>query len=330
MSHEFHDTPEDPYGCRQRLREALTQSPGERAALNVLLALGQCRVFGVDPGAELPASTLRNALREMQQSSSVWIDSARTLGTKWCQTDDPKQADEQCAALLELRTELHGVELILADLNNLEDWPQELNTFDAALATELPVLSTLVGTTWLNRYRAALVEELRTAPPWWLGPALEAAAHTAETSIAATLPDAESWAVVRSVHAWKSNFPACVEPKPLAAQPEQELPPISTRAFRWRSLDERFFAHLNLPVSSNPNAEVVNRPLHVLRTSDSDPAVELAGELVVLGAFRGVLDTNGQVWLTLAELRHACDGRLFVGTMVNEWKPVIGESPCIP
>src|SRR5207253_3232913 len=96
----------DPYGCREDLRDALDdtdleavgsdgKAPPEAAsaAYEVAIALGRCRLFGVEPGegllATLPPHLALAAAAELTRLLGGWADLADGLGEAWLAAVDP-------------------------------------------------------------------------------------------------------------------------------------------------------------------------------------------------------------------------------------------------
>src|SRR4051794_13480033 len=106
----------DPVGCLEDLREALAQaeldefdapgpagvsSEGARtAAYDLAVALGRCRLFGVEPGDELdgtlPGAVALAAASVLEGHLRGWAEEARTLGQHWDETADPVEAEDLC------------------------------------------------------------------------------------------------------------------------------------------------------------------------------------------------------------------------------------------
>jgi hypothetical protein len=328
MIADLNPLPEDPLGHRLDLAEALTDpdlagggSAASQAAAWVLIALGRCRIFGVPLPPEVvdrAATVCPAAVLDLRRRLADWTESARTLGTRWDAAADPWEADELCAALIELRTDAWAAETALAEFKALAPEVKALiGAFDAALNEQISVLSTISGTNWFENYRAGLAAGI--TPPWWLGSELEAAARLADDIAAHSLPPADFWAVVRTASRWKIVFPSRVEVRPLAAEPKIEQPPPAFLPVRWMSPDGRYLAELLLPEQSSEGLDRERRPLLVWRLSDSELATELIGRPIRLGAFADQVEAPGQVWLTLEMLRDNCDGRLFVGDPAEEW-----------
>jgi hypothetical protein len=141
--------PENPQGCREDLRDALTDldlqkvgseggagPEGARAAYRVALSLGRCRLFGVNPGDELdgilPPHLAVAATAELAQLLSGRSEDAATLSERWDRTVDPAEADNLCAGLLGSRMEAWAVDIMVDEA--LQDAEEEGDHRAAGLA----------------------------------------------------------------------------------------------------------------------------------------------------------------------------------------------------
>ncbi|OWK41129.1 hypothetical protein [Fimbriiglobus ruber] len=319
-------TPDDPLGYRLDLADALEQSDGSEVdAARIVVAYARCVVFGATPSPETAARAAGQraaALPEVVRQIEKWAASARSLGSRWVAADDPWEADELAQAMLEVRTDAWGIELVFGGGSEGGSVPAAIRgaitAFDEALRVQDDILGTIAQTNWFKNYRATVRPDL-VSSAWWLGPNAFAVAD-AEKQVVPSLPPAEYWAVVRSVATWRTRFPRLVEPGLLAADvvPAAATPAIWTA--QWRSPDGRHVARLTLPATTTSEDDKVPQPLAFRRADDSSPATELNDRVIRLGIVERAIDAQGRVQVTLAEFRERCDGRLFVGDPAEEWR----------
>ena len=303
------ELPDDPLGYRLDLQDSLeSPTPAAPNPVPAALALARCTVSGVtlpDDLRQRAMLLLSAAVPTLRGELSEWAESARTLGVRWTDADDPWEADELVRTLIELRTDALGLERVVG-----EPLSAAVREFDAALKDEEGLLATVVGSNWFANLRQSLATEL-LAEAWWLYPVAEPVED---------LPPPEYFAVVRRVRRAKSAFPALVETPALAADvADTAAAPLPT-TLRWKSPDDRYEARLNLPAVSSQADETVPRPLKLIAAGAA-----VAGLLVRLGGVSQTSDTNGRIPLTLAELRPNWDGRLFVGTPEVEWPLAVDD-----
>src|SRR5437588_12822022 len=114
MSHELSVCADDPFGYRDDLSDARSDPDlgvagpvGDLAAYRLALALGRCRLYGIDPGSDLGApltvELAAAAARELVRQVADWTAEAERLGERWDSASDPAEADEFCARLLGAR-----------------------------------------------------------------------------------------------------------------------------------------------------------------------------------------------------------------------------------
>jgi hypothetical protein len=298
-----HPPSDDPRGYRLDLADAL--AGGSAAA--VAFALARCLTAGVSvpddlrrKADEVPPSAMSAVVAEIGR----WTEAARSLGRRWDAADDPWEADELVRTLVELRTDAEGLRAVLGDGVRVA-----VEAFDDALKAEEGLVSTLVGTPWLEGYRKSVPN---VAAGWWLNPRAEPP----------ELPPAGFYAIVERVRAWKAGEPA-VE-APLAADTDTATAPPRLRSFEWRSAAGRYFAQLDvLTCTTAEHRRTAKYPLVFKRTAGGR-ATELAGTLVRLGRVSGVMDPNGELTATLDDWWADSDGRLYVGEPLDEW-PLAGE-----
>ncbi len=220
----------DPLGYRDDLRDALTdpdldkvgtdggaELDAARAAYRLAVALGHCRLFGVDAGEErdgvLPPHLALAAASELARVLRTWAELAADLGTRWDTAVDPAEADNLCAGLLGARMEAWATGLALdeaqqdcaeegdaraAALAGAIDRVQDaLDSFDTALEAQAEVLATVTGTRLLDNWRALLAAPYKEDLPWWLDGRLEETARRSGAEAVRTLPGPTAWAEAR-------------------------------------------------------------------------------------------------------------------------------------
>lgn len=227
----------DPFGCRAALVEALAQPELDLmaesdsaevedvrvAAFQVALALGRCRLFGVDAGEDdgfLPIQWAYSALDHLDALLREWCDDARQLASRWNEAETFKEADELCVELVEARMEAWAVCVAVDDAledacvtaepcvselsRRLRETMDCVDRFDEALQREPELLSTVTETRLLENWRMSLATPYRDMPPWWLDGTLETAAKEVTEKARAVQPS-------RSV--WQSAWEAARQPR---------------------------------------------------------------------------------------------------------------------
>jgi hypothetical protein len=346
---------DDPLGCRDDLQEALldpdlakVQPSGEagkegaRAAYRAALCLGRCRLYGVAPGDlgdVLPTAVAVAATNHLADLLADWTEEANHLGERWDRANDPAEAGELCAGLLDLRTEAWAVGLVVHEVEDaqasstragldaaIQRMQAGLENFDAALEQQVEVLGTLAGTRRLTNMRESLAPEWRADPPWWLGDWLEETAQESEKRAVRTLPGRASWRVlgqlVDRVVAALPRLPALREGALAFGSTPDAIVPGQT--LRWVSPEGDYLAEFELPEEEDytPEQVAVARPLNFTRRggeADSSMAAELKGSMVYFGAAAPrPIDEEGQASFCLDELGTEAL-HLRVGTPPREW-----------
>lgn len=174
---------DDRAGYRFDLADALNADPVDPAA--VAHAYATCLQFGVVVGDDLARRALSlfsAAVAPIAAEIARWAESARTLGVRWVDTDDPWEADALLWPMVHLRTDAENLWALLGD-----DLSTVVGEFDAALRPEEGLLATLVDTSHMVSYRDRLDPELRNR--WWLNAKPDQP----------DLPPADYWKAVRAV-----------------------------------------------------------------------------------------------------------------------------------
>jgi len=323
-------------------------TPGARkAAYNLALALGRCRIFGVDvPGdldGELWPAVAMAAAEQAAQYVRQWADEARTMSQRW-DAACPEEAEDIVASTLEARMDAAcvmeavsecyermldeeraehaqpGIREVERALDRLVD---ALDVFDDVVQEpeNLCILSTAVSLPLLENWRRCLAGAYAEAPPWWLDGTLEAVDKEVEKVAMDTLPSPQAWARLRRPRCFRDILRAMPEPVSLAAQSVSAEPDILAVA-QWRSPDGRYLADLFFPAQP-----VVGQVLYlnVVREKDDSEAVELAGQPVVLAGVEGRLDEHARAGFPLDRLLASLDKEpietgLVVGLEATVWK----------
>lgn len=230
MIENRHDFLDDPRGCREDLRDALTDPDlakvggdgqtapdGARAAYRLALSLGRCRLFGVEPGDELdgilPVYLALAAVAELTRLLQGRAEYAASLAERWDRAVDPAEADNWCAGLLGIRMEAWAAGIALDEA--LLDGEQEggslasvlaeaidrfhdaLDLFDAKLQEQVAILATITHTHLLDNWRALLAPVYQEDLPWWLDGRLEEAARRSREEAVRSFPGSAAWAETR-------------------------------------------------------------------------------------------------------------------------------------
>lgn len=266
---------------------------GAAAAERLATALGYCRLYGLDPGADdgtLPVPVAVAAAGRLADDLELWAAEADRLGARWDTADGPDAADDLAAGLLTARTDA------LAALTAIDEAAEAggsaaldravdalagpLDRFDDALERHADILSTLLDTPLLDEWARRLTDP----PPWWVGDGLRAAAARVMAAPAE---------VAR---------PPIPDPGPevlMAADPARPhaRPGVT---LTWVSPDGAFRAEVIIPDPVDDRTEL---PVNLTRRADDRPATELAGKVVEVGVPRTI--DAGRVVVTLGDLRAA-------------------------
>jgi len=238
----------DPFGWLEELQEALeaasleefeTREPkavseeAKRAAYQLAVALGRCRVFGVQAPADIDGTLhppVAVAAAEVGiQYLRQWTERAHRLGQDW-DASEPEIAETLCAETLEFLMETLFVmealsEAFEADLEQggsrdlweaIGHYTEALGELDRALQTpeNLALLSTVVRLPLLDNWRQSLAGDYKEVLPWWLDGTLEKVDQQITEYCRRTLPAGEVWR--RMMERRQPSTPSPVE----APQPE--------------------------------------------------------------------------------------------------------------
>jgi hypothetical protein len=324
----FHDAALSAF----RIPSTLEDAPAEAraAALRLAVAIGRCRLFGVDAGEQdgsLPTNAATAAAAELAIALEQWRDDALSHPKRFDEAA-PLEAEDLCADLLEQRMaawaafvaieESYDDALDASDPNlealhdAMEEALNRLEKFDGLLTQEefLSLLSVTAGSRLLDNWRGMLAPSYRDPPPWWLDGTLEEVARrTAESFQSAEVAArrgggraAQRWFEIAAVAA--------------AAPSSVEAPFLS-----WTSPDGDAFALLPRKAGSPDDVALVE-----FSDRDGRPLVALAGRTVRLGDLRSTVDGEGRARFLagdLAELaaRRPAPPKLVVGEEGAVWTP---------
>jgi hypothetical protein len=307
---------DDPAGCRPALREARlalrqagSSTQGEWCALAV--ALGRCRLFGVEPGDDLDGTLkvtqARTAASELARELADCAARGKVLGEKWDRTSDPDEALELVCSLLEDRLDAWaalvaldeayeagladgapGLEDLVSDLERVMD---ALDRFDESLEGHLALLSLATATPLLDNWRAWLAPEFAEERPWWLDGRLEEAARKVEAVASAASPTPAQ--LVRLREQTGAAWEWLPELRMAASVPNGE--PVHYRD--WISPSGTHSA--TLAVTS-----VADR-VQVMFFRGDDDATELAGQPAELGGVASTIDPRASAYFAVRDLRQA-------------------------
>lgn len=334
----IHETTADAWGERAALRAALERSELEafaaaaaaapvgplpeaarKAALGVAVALGRCRLSGVDPGDDggiLSAEVATAATTALVEVLERGAARAGGLGERFDAAIDPIEPEHDALDLLRLRMDAWAAFLAIDEASQaaLEDEDGEgpgaafeaglaalldaLDAYDAELRAQLDVLSIVADTGLLDHWRTGLAPEFAATPPWWLDGSLEREAQRLDRQALELAPDA--WLprpAIERIAALEGDSPAS-EPRP------DEL--------RWHSPDGTLIAKLELP----PRTESRLGEDQVLEVLFVSPRGDVARIDALIGAQTATLagveraigrDTDGKVLVRfrLGDLRRA-------------------------
>lgn len=363
----------DPLGWLEELQEALDdpaleafsqQAPlppeGRRAAYRLAVAIGHCRLFGLEPPEDqdgtLPAAEAIVAAEQLCEFLAAWTEDARQLGARWDE-EEPEVGEALCAEALEGRMEAWAAFVAIDEAyydcklarepatvefdGALDRLLDALDQFDDVLQEpdNLALLSLLTGTELLKNWKQLLAGRYREVLPWWLNGTLEAAERRIERELAADESDPETG----------KQLPETLKPVPRS----HTASPAGYRSHRRRIFEIQFtLSTKGAPESlaadylpslkwTSPDGKVhgsLLRPAHaaaderlplVFEHDDDRAAAELVDTRVWLAGLEARIDEQGCTSFNLAELRKVLDEHrdltLEVGPERILWSPVLAE-----
>jgi len=336
MSERKHNQ-DDPLGLIPRLEEAMENpaldafDEGEPdsqdalcAAYDLAVALGWCRLAGLEPGegldGTLSASMALAAAREIIHRSSQWIADANKLGDNWDSADDPFEKEEiLCGALTE-RMDVWGATAaideaclsalteVTPEITELQDDADRafgaMSAFDDALYEQRSLLSAILDTNLIENWRDALLRNHRLNLPWWLDGTLEEQARKVEREALNLVPSAKTWTRLHEyfdapaegeaslrIDRWLPAATSMLAAASDAAQAKARL----GRILRWRNRDGTLEAIIGLVDLYFPHSSLTVSFLHA---DTGGFAVELADHPVTLAGVAGRIDAEGYARFT--------------------------------
>jgi hypothetical protein len=175
-----------------RYEKLLAEPSDSVSPKDALVALGECIVMDAYEASEQPpflaAEVALEGARAVIADVSAATASAENLEKAWDRVTTQSECDELTSELVRVRMEAwYAMEAIdsLADaatgesrsglLQSAAEIDESTRAFDKALLNHLDILSTLVETPWLRKWRQELPP--RHEPlPWWMDGTLEAEA----------------------------------------------------------------------------------------------------------------------------------------------------------
>lgn len=221
MSTHSDENPRDRLGYLTTLREVLhhpglsafrgggTITPEAEAAAAVLAeTIGYCRLFGIEPPADvdgtIPAHVALAAARSLRTRLEQVLVECDLLPERWENARSQLEMDSLCSDLLHVRMSawatlvaLHeawaaAAERRQAGADELEDALDTvisaIDRFDVALRRDVELVATVTGTNLLENWRSMLADEHASALPWWLDGTLERTTEAIERRATCLLP----------------------------------------------------------------------------------------------------------------------------------------------
>ncbi len=363
----------DPLGWLEELRDALDDpavdtfthealpSPEvRRAAYRLSVAIGHCRLFGIEPPDDtdgtLPAAEAIVAAEKLREFVEAWTEDARQLGARWDE-EEPEVGEALCAEVLEGRMEAWAAFVSIdeayydcklarepvatqfdAALDRLLD---ALDQFDDVLQEpdNLALLSMLTGTELLKNWLRLLAGRYREVLPWWLNGTLEAAERRIERELAASEPGRgtgqhapeplkpEPRSRTASTEGYRSHrqrILAIQRTYSTTGTSEQSAAPFLP-SLKWTSPGGELHARLLCPARAAADELL---PL-VFEHDDDRAAVDLSGMPTWLAGLEAQIDEQGRARFNLTQLRLALkqggEPALEVGPGRALWPPLPAE-----
>lgn len=306
----------DPFGYWRTLRRAWadTEAGVPGATWRLVLAQGQCLLFD-DSEDEmlrpLPKVVVEAAVAEARRLLPGWLEMADKMRGTWEKARDSTEEELCCSRPLTIRMELWAIEeavhrsyeagLALAESVDAVD--ALITDYDVALRKQLDLLSTVVGTGLLEDWKTGLVARHTQALPWWLNGTLERAAERVKVRAEATMPSAESWrAMMRQFAGWVEYLQTRLRPAPVGLGGVPTAAPIPGAKLVWMSPDGRYRAEVRVPDPLSVDQAELPRPLNFKKHPGNEPATDLAGAKVVLGADWPQINEEGRAQIRLCDL----------------------------
>ena len=216
----------DQLGCAESLRRALSRaelsafddestrivSENEQAALWLAVALGRCRLFGVDPGdlnGVLPQRTAIAAAAECSRQLRHWTENFGAFARRCDNGDVDSDCDLEAGHFLFIRMDIWAAVIAIDEAYEaslldkgastgrfrrvIGQLAVDSRTFDTVMQDNMEVICMAANTELLKNWRDLLAPPYRNALPWWLDRTLEAVADQIEENAIATQPSDAAW-----------------------------------------------------------------------------------------------------------------------------------------
>jgi hypothetical protein len=298
---DYAPIPNDPLGCLDDFYDAyedpaldVFENGGEvddvatEAAKSVAIALGRCRLFGVDIPKEfdftLPYGLAAAAATSLQVDVREWTRLAEDLPT-WWDDAEPLEAEERLQDLLECRMAVWAAAVAFDEAADYSLFPippeaqtfeqawlqlaDDIERFDNSLARleNVELFSQLAGTYLLSNWRSVLAEPYRDLLPWWLDGTLEQENRRQDAIAKATLPPPDVWRAVcdcmEAIDAVVYRHPAALLlDHALEASLAADVKHDDTAGFpqvEWRSPDGQYEASLSVVKTGRGGGEAAYR-----------------------------------------------------------------------
>lgn len=353
---------------KQELREALEDADLEAfdvvpwavgneaktAAYRLAVALGNCRICGVDLpedlDGDLPPAEAAAAAEILAEVCRNLCEDGRRLGQEWDEAELPEQAElivaDFFASLMETFAAMEAISQAYEQMVATDDpeLPRFLVSYDQAVDAileldrvaqseeVLTVLCQVIHQPIYRNWQQVLCEPYRSTP-WWFGGILEETDAEISREVAAFLaefrggkPKAVEPPVARGYVVKATNFLSIAPALAAAAPHGPEIP----RVYWWRSPDGQYYARLSVPPQISPTGFI---PLEVLDRTGA-AAKEFAGKAIILAGLTERVDESGVARYTvetvkkqLEELAAASDGEEVLLTLAVDsadelWQPI--------
>lgn len=350
---------EDGYGCTDDLREALSRpelaelenasadsldaSGGARdAALDVAIAIGHCRLFGVEPvdfDGTLPLAVGVAAAQELCDRAAQWTRQADDLYKNWSAQDSFGKHD-LCATLLERRMDAWAALVALDETHTLvvgEEHPCEtflavwgralecVDEFDEALQEQVETLSTVLDLPLVENWRKLLVAPYNAVLPWWLDGTLEAVDREIGEWAQQIVPGPDAWR--EWARRQKVTRPGAADNEPIQPTPRHRIVQLGQAAERgsdvpatqpaevlkweYESGEGPILVRLPVPYEADLEGgdELALKAFYASGPREEDPACEaVAGKMVrLMDLQETAFGLDATAWFSAAEFARQRD-----------------------
>ena len=321
------DLPVDPRGLNLDLDD-LTQAWNESSksqdpAARILIAFGQCKVFGVEVEerhrgfiTEEFLGLAADGLRDVVERQIGFVTG---LGDRWYDLNAPEEADNICIKTLRRRTDLWGgVQVLMQHMPVPIELAAQIKRLADTIRDERYTIATIADTTEFLNLRHDVSGASSGALPWWIGDELDLAfRHTEQLS-----ESSANFAILAEAQRHRDQLPSELMLGMVAlTQSASDENEKDYRVLRWVCEEEpELFARMRVPVESSAADEAKKRPLVFCRANPdgSNPRChDFNGLAARLGDCVDQIGDKAEVRFSLSEIRESFDGYLWVG-----------ESPC--